>query len=348
MTGRAYGGWSSTGASILGLQTAECGTTLAARRGLDALLRPDIQIKRALHPFLDALLLRVALYRHGGSFRDRIEMDLVAELGRRRRADGSWPVADKSREGDPIFVTSLARMALQPEKLSALLGPPLPVHPPLLKQIKTPGGIATILVSLPAEPADTFLFDDSLLAAAAKSRLIFSYDPFDAEMQFIRNARDIGIGQLVPWARALSDLGNDADLRHVTFDALPNFFRDKIPASPEYLLTPKDIATIAPHLHGDAGRQLAAELLAANIPATFARAREAWASGDELATTAAVEAMIPNSLRGEVTALRRISAEKLATELAKPGNCFVLLDAWLALGPDGVFARLKPPAPLPR
>lgn len=336
---RVNGDWGSTAAGIVALAASGYGRCLPLRRAIVALDRPDALGHFPRQPLTGAWMacaLFTSLPEQTGRL---LSASLGQQLAHHQQADGRWPAPRQHAADGDEFTTAVAILC------GGLLdrgdpGPPLipPPTSPAVPCPRFPG--ARILLSLPAEKADTLLFNPSDTGA---DRLLVTCDFSAVGEAFRARAFDPSGRVPRPWGEALAGLILRAKAGVVAPDTIQRFVSNELRLRPHPLLAADEIASLIDPLDAPTDKRLARALSRLDATKLFSEARELWAGNKTAGLEALLEANVPGELRPAVARLRALAAERIAGELAKGGRPLIVLEAWLALGPDGVLARLGAP-----
>lgn len=329
-----FGHWAATAAGWWVLGTGDDPRTLPPRRALQALTQNRALVQPARQPLYALHFLRPAAAALPEGRAAAIAEALRAECARHQADDGHWPAPKTQPDADDALATALVLSYLRPARTpSAAMLPPRVAW----RIVRPAGGSEVhVLLTLPAEPADLGLVDVRRHAARP---LFVGYDAAAVESALLGRATNAA-GSVRPWAAAVAELQRDLRAGPVTLSALADFVAAETLRRPEALLTPEDFLAVVDGLDAKAEQQLARQLGALPAAKLLADARAAWAHDDAVALARSVEAAIPVALRSAVATLRAKAADRLRERLRSGEPCDLLLDAWLALGPDGVLARL--------
>ena len=339
--GRVYGDWGSTAAGIADMSIGGFGQSLALRRAIVAVSRPEVLSRPAHDPVLAAWLACWSLDVLPVRTRKFLCDSLFDELARHQQPDGRWIAPKPSRREKDEYVTAAALVCLR--LLDAAQRESFrPISLPTRRTVVVAN--LSVIVCIPAEKADTLLLD---VSDSKATRLLTGYDAVAVQFAILRRSTDPKSGSLRPWAEAVAEMQRNLHAGPVSPATIPDFIADEMRLRPQPLLTPDDFTAILDDLDAKAEKRFAKQLGKIPVDKLFAESREAWASNDDETLARNIEAMIPDELRPAIAKLRERAAKRLAEELKHDDNALVLLDAWLALGKDGILSQLRSPSAAP-
>ncbi len=284
-------------------------------------------------PFFEAYLAELAVTQPGRWLDAPWCKSLVADVRAARQPDGSWhPSKAEAGFGD-AYATALCLLILQPPPE---ICPTAETFPTLAWKVKSAESEAVVLCSIPVHEWDVlFLSPEIIRARDAADSVAFTLNARDSERILLDHA--IGPdGQPRSWAQAAATLAAEFDRQNIEIDYFQRFFIYRAPVKPAQPLI--DAATFSAAVENFSSKDFgASKLNGTNLHSALLRA---WTQGDEAAVEKSMDEII-GPAREALAPLKLEAAEKLVRLLKKPGRHFVVLDAWLALGKDGVLAELE-------
>jgi hypothetical protein len=200
-------------------------------------------------------------------------------------------------------------------------------------KIKGPQGEAFIFCSIPARRRDLLQLSPGAVEACDRSdALVFFVNGLAASKAAAERAMDTA-GHLKPWAQVAIKTGRTFNSNGIEVDRMETYLKDRNRLKPRrYLVEPSALMPFLTQIEeNEFPKASKFDLLLMSDQAV-----RAWSTGDEIALSKIVDNMT-SDVSPLLLSAKQQAADSLLGLLEKPGRYFVLLDAWVALGKDGVL-----------
>lgn len=333
----SYGAWGATAAGyyVLALASSQ---NLTTRRAYIALATPDLRSYPARDPLREARRLLLAMRMIPPQAADIYKLGLLSELANKQQPDGHWPVI-KPQTNELLATASALILARALTSSKTGTGRPCAA----LHFSELPGSLgernsrARILLTLPAETADTLLVDQDEIFNHRIVVLCNQASLMTALQRRFTNPETKNFNTL-GWK--LADIAKAARAGPITLDRIANHISDEKNIPVKYLLGTDDLTAALDTLTDKQLARAVAELEKIPVRDHLNRARNLWAA-NSWDIKQEIAALIPPTLKPVLEKLSALAATRIRTELQKNPDTLLILDAFLALGPTGILARLN-------
>lgn len=337
----SFGSWGATAARCYAFP-GEKFSGLDMRRAIVAIASPDLCSYPARDALREAIRL-AALIDYFPRSVGLVYIDaLTSDLAKHQQTDGHWP--STVPKGNELLATANAITLLEElpearyldnEELSVPVLPRALYHVSSLTDSTLAG---SLLFSMPAETADLLLIAPERISQTNLVALCNHATLMTALQRRFTNPETKNFNTL-GWK--LADIAKAARAGPITFDRIANHIADEKNIPVKNLLGTDDLTAALDTLTDKQLAKALAELEKIPVRERLYEARNAWAHDSLPALETEIAALIPPTLKPVLEKLAATSATRIRTELQKNPDTLLILDAFLALGPRGILARLS-------